>query len=53
MAPQAMVMNTNGKSGPAMIGPPPPMILREGRRLERRVRDDDANASSRIVPIFM
>ena len=25
IAPQAMVMKTNGNSGPGMIGPPPPM----------------------------
>ena len=38
-----MVMNTNGNSGVAKIGPPPLDVLRDGGHLERRVDDDDAD----------
>ena len=42
IAPQAMVMKQNGKSGPGMIGPPPLMYSVSGRHLQHRVDDDDA-----------
>ena len=35
IAPQAMVMKTNGNSGPGMIGPPPSMNCDERRHLQR------------------
>ena len=47
IAPQAIVMNTNGKSGPGMIGPPPRGELRERRHLQLGVDDDDADDQQR------
>ncbi len=53
IAPQAMVMNTNGNSAPPKIGPVPSMnwvsagICTSGRRITM------ATASAITVPIFM
>ena len=47
IAPHAIVMNTKGKTGPGMIGPPPPANWRERRHLQLRVDDDDADDEQR------
>ena len=47
IAPHAIVMKTNGKSGPGMIGPPPRGELRDGRHLQLGVDDDDADDEQR------
>ena len=43
IAPQAMVMKTNGKSLPGMIGPAAAGELRDRRRVDVRRHDDGAD----------
>ena len=47
IAPQAMVMKTNGNSGPGMIGPPPADEPGERRHLQLGVDDDDPDDEQR------
>ncbi len=53
IAPQAMVMNTNGKSGPGMIGPPPPAYCVTAGIWSVGLTMMTPITSSAIVPIFM
>ena len=54
IAPQAMVMNANGKSLPANTGPVPSMNCVTAGMLERRQHEQDAERQQRgSVPIFM
>ena len=53
IAPHAMVMNTNGNSGPGTIGPPPPTNSVSAGIFSVGFTIDDADDRSAIVPIFM
>ena len=53
IAPQAMVMKTNGNSGPGMIGPPPPMNCENAGAWSFGFTMITPSARNRIVPIFM
>ena len=53
MAPQAMVMKANGKSGPGMIGPPPPANSVNAGIFNSGLTIITPKASSRMVPIFV
>src|SRR5262245_53539170 len=53
IAPQAMVINTNGKSGPAIIGPPPPTYWENAGASSVGLATRTPTANKRIVPIFM
>ena len=53
IAPQAMVMNANGKSGPGTIGPPPPTNSVNAGICRIGLTTMTPTTSSAIVPIFM
>ena len=53
IAPQAIVMKTNGKSGPGMIGPPPAMYCVTAGICSAGFTRITPSARIRIVPIFM
>ena len=53
IAPQAMVMKTNGKSGPGTIGPPPPTNCENAGIWRAGFTTMTPTTSSAIVPIFM
>ena len=48
-----MVMNANGKSGPGMIGPPPPANWVTAGIFSSGLTTMTANTRNAIVPIFM
>ena len=52
IAPQAIVMNTNGKAGPGMTGPPPRNCENAGIS-SVGLTMMTPSARNRIVPIFM
>src|SRR3954451_8384814 len=51
--PQAMVMKRNGKSGPGMIGPPPPMYCENAGMCSVGFNTMTPSTRKAIVPIFM
>ena len=53
MAPQAMVMNTNGNSGPGITGPPPPMYCENAGACSFGFRIITPMTRKAMVPIFM
>ena len=53
MAPQAMVMKQNGKSGPGMIGPPPPANSVSAGILNSGLTMITPRASRKMVPILV
>ena len=53
IAPHAMVMKTNGKSGPGTIGPPPPVNWENAGICRTGLTTTTPTMSSAIVPIFM
>ena len=53
IAPQAMVMKTKGKSGPGMIGPPPPTNCENAGILSSGLTMMTPTISRKIVPSFM
>ena len=53
IAPHAMVMNANGKSGPGTIGPPPPVNCENAGICSTGFTTMTPTISSAIVPIFM
>ena len=53
IAPQAMVMNTNGYSGPGMIGPPPPTNDENAGACSVGLTTMTPIARKAMVPIFM
>ncbi len=53
IAPHAMVMKTNGKSAPGMIGPPPPVNWLNAGACSSGLTTTTPRASNAMVPIFM
>src|ERR1051326_6966627 len=53
MAPQAMVMKTNGNRGPGITGPPPPMYWEKAGACSFGLRIITPTTRNAIVPIFM
>ena len=53
MAPQAIVMKTNGNIGPGKMGPPPPRNWEKAGALSSGFTMMTPRARARMVPIFM
>ena len=53
MAPHAMVMKTNGNTGPGKIGPPPPRYCENAGACSVGFTIMTPTTSAAIVPIFM
>ncbi|MNC91279.1 hypothetical protein D3C83_75110 [compost metagenome] len=53
MAPQAIVMNTKGKSGPGIIGPPPAVNCEKAGACSSGLTMMTPIASRKMVPILV